>query len=99
MCEKQIIKSIQYCIDSMCSTYIAVDSALHQPQLLAVINFFNALINKFMNNKPLRLSLKERTDLRLRKPNNTRWNSVYLMMVRLNEVKAAINSVGEAHDE
>ena len=64
-----------------------------------MINFFNALIKKFVNTIALRLSLKERTVLRLRKPTVTRWNSIYLMLERLNDMKAASVSVGESHDQ
>jgi hypothetical protein len=45
----------------------------------------------------LRLALKVHTRLRLRKPTETRWNSIYLMLERLNAMKAAIISVGELH--
>jgi hypothetical protein len=64
-----------------------------------VVSFFDGIINSFTNNKPLRLKLKEHTSLRLRKSNATRWNSVYLMMIRLKQMKDAINAVGVTDEE
>ena len=72
---------------------LIVKFILDKPEVDSIIKFFKKIVSLYLNNIDHRLELKQHTQLKLRKYNETRWNTVYFMLERLIEMKAALNAV------
>ena len=90
----------------LCKEYnlVSIPCAAHTIQLIdkfvldksevdSIIKFFKKIVSLYLNNIDHRLELKQHTQLKLRKYNETRQNTVYFMLERLIEMKAALNAV------
>ena len=70
-----------------------------KPVINEIISFFASIVTLYLDHKSHRIELMKHTKLRLRKNNKTRWNSVVIMLERINEIKDALNQVATVHEK